>query len=341
MSMPFYVAPEQVMKDRADYARKGIARGRGLVALRLRRRHRASWPRTRRNTLRKVSEIYDRIAFAGVGTLQRVRPAAGGRRPRRRPQGLPVQPRRRRRPQPGQPVRPDPRPDLHPRDEADGGRDPRGRGRAQAPAERPDVPHPLRRHRDRRARTISVLGGDADAIGQRLEVGLARRPRPRRRRSASPSSALAGPDRTLARRRPRGRASWPAATGGAASAASTTTSSPASSAEAAGARQSTRTGFARRPSAMPPPAAPGRWRARRRRDGSRRRRRRQGARVAASTSSGVAPGACARQVRLGLDEDVDRPHRVRAVTAAAQLPQHALGPQPGREHPCLEAGRRS
>ena len=34
MSMPFYVAPEQMMKDRADYARKGIARGRALVALR-------------------------------------------------------------------------------------------------------------------------------------------------------------------------------------------------------------------------------------------------------------------------------------------------------------------
>ena len=32
MSMPFYVSPEQVMKDRADYARKGIARGRSLVA---------------------------------------------------------------------------------------------------------------------------------------------------------------------------------------------------------------------------------------------------------------------------------------------------------------------
>ena len=32
MSMPYYVAPEQVMKDRADYARKGIARGRSLVA---------------------------------------------------------------------------------------------------------------------------------------------------------------------------------------------------------------------------------------------------------------------------------------------------------------------
>ena len=34
MNMPFYVAPEQVMKDRADYARKGIARGRSLVGFR-------------------------------------------------------------------------------------------------------------------------------------------------------------------------------------------------------------------------------------------------------------------------------------------------------------------
>ena len=33
MTMPFYVSPEQVMKDRADYARKGIARGRSLVAM--------------------------------------------------------------------------------------------------------------------------------------------------------------------------------------------------------------------------------------------------------------------------------------------------------------------
>ena len=33
MSQPFYVAPEQVMKDRADYARKGIARGRSLCAI--------------------------------------------------------------------------------------------------------------------------------------------------------------------------------------------------------------------------------------------------------------------------------------------------------------------
>ncbi len=66
MSMPFYVAPEQVMKDRADYARKGIARGRSLVA--------TTYAdgilicaENPSSTLRKVSEIYDRIAFAGVG----------------------------------------------------------------------------------------------------------------------------------------------------------------------------------------------------------------------------------------------------------------------------------
>jgi proteasome alpha subunit len=66
VSMPFYVAPEQLMKDRADYARKGIARGRSLIAL--------SYvggiaivAENRSSTLRKVSEIYDRIAFAGVG----------------------------------------------------------------------------------------------------------------------------------------------------------------------------------------------------------------------------------------------------------------------------------
>lgn len=66
MSMPFYVAPEQVMKDRADYARKGIARGRSLVALEF-----ADGvclvAENPSSTLRKISEIYDRIAFGGVG----------------------------------------------------------------------------------------------------------------------------------------------------------------------------------------------------------------------------------------------------------------------------------
>ena len=67
MSMPgMYVSPEQVMQDRADYARKGIARGRSLVAL----EYASGIALVAENasaTLRKVSEIYDRIAFGGVG----------------------------------------------------------------------------------------------------------------------------------------------------------------------------------------------------------------------------------------------------------------------------------
>jgi proteasome alpha subunit len=66
MSMPFYVAPEQVMKDRADYARKGIARGRALVAVAYDDGIVIVAENPSR-TLHKVSEIYDRIAFAGVG----------------------------------------------------------------------------------------------------------------------------------------------------------------------------------------------------------------------------------------------------------------------------------
>jgi proteasome alpha subunit len=66
MSMPYYVSPEQVMKDRADYARKGIARGRSLAGL----SYEGGIVLVAENhsrTLHKVSEIYDRIAFAGVG----------------------------------------------------------------------------------------------------------------------------------------------------------------------------------------------------------------------------------------------------------------------------------
>ncbi|CAN5703171.1 proteasome subunit alpha [soil metagenome] len=66
MPMMPYVSPEQAMKDKADFARKGISRGRSVVAV------------TTQNgvlfvaenpsaTLHKVSEIYDRIAFAAVG----------------------------------------------------------------------------------------------------------------------------------------------------------------------------------------------------------------------------------------------------------------------------------
>ncbi len=66
MTMPFYVAPEQVMKDRAEYAQKGIARGRSLVAT-VFDDGIVIVAENPSRSLHKVSEIYDRIAFAGVG----------------------------------------------------------------------------------------------------------------------------------------------------------------------------------------------------------------------------------------------------------------------------------
>lgn len=66
MSMPFYVPPEQMMKEKADFARKGIARGRALIALQFVDGI-VLVAENPSNNLRKISEIYDRIAFAGVG----------------------------------------------------------------------------------------------------------------------------------------------------------------------------------------------------------------------------------------------------------------------------------
>ena len=66
MSMPFYVSPEQVMKDKADYARKGIARGRSGVVIQYAGGILFVAPNPSR-ALHKISEIYDRIAFAAVG----------------------------------------------------------------------------------------------------------------------------------------------------------------------------------------------------------------------------------------------------------------------------------
>jgi len=66
MTMPMYVSPEQLMKDRADFARKGISRGRSVIV--------ASYAtgiafvaENPSRTLHKVSELYDRIGFAGAG----------------------------------------------------------------------------------------------------------------------------------------------------------------------------------------------------------------------------------------------------------------------------------
>ncbi|MDA8080939.1 MAG: proteasome subunit alpha [Actinomycetota bacterium] len=66
MTVPFYVAPEQVMKDRADYARKGIARGRSLIGT-IYKDGILLAAENPSKSLHKISEIYDRIAFAGVG----------------------------------------------------------------------------------------------------------------------------------------------------------------------------------------------------------------------------------------------------------------------------------
>ncbi|ACZ30519.1 20S proteasome A and B subunits [Xylanimonas cellulosilytica DSM 15894] len=66
MTMPFYVSPEQLMKDRADFARKGIARGRSVVVLGYDGGILFATENPSR-ALHKISEIYDRIAFAAVG----------------------------------------------------------------------------------------------------------------------------------------------------------------------------------------------------------------------------------------------------------------------------------
>ena len=66
MSVPFYVSPEQVIKDKADYARKGIGRGRSVIVL----QYDGGLMFVAENpsrALHKISEIYDRIAFAAVG----------------------------------------------------------------------------------------------------------------------------------------------------------------------------------------------------------------------------------------------------------------------------------
>ena len=66
MSMPFYVSPEQIMKDKADYARKGIARGRSIVVVTYDDGILFVGENPSR-ALHKISEIYDQIAFAAVG----------------------------------------------------------------------------------------------------------------------------------------------------------------------------------------------------------------------------------------------------------------------------------
>ena len=220
--MPFYVAPEQVMKDRADYARKGIARGRALVALRYADGI-AIVAENSSETLRKVSEIYDRIAFAGVGKyneFDQLR-VAGVRAA-------------------------DLKGFQYSRDDVD------ARSLANQYAQilgqifthemkpmeveilvaevglQPDgdqMFHILYDGTVFDQRDHTVLGGDADAILARIAESFTRRPR--RRRPPCASAPRRWPDPTARCRRPSSRSPCsPAATAGAASAASPTTRSP-------------------------------------------------------------------------------------------------------------------
>jgi proteasome alpha subunit len=65
MSLPFYVSPEQLMQDKAEYARKGIARGKSIVAIEYEQG--IVLVAENPSSLSKIGEIYDRIGFAGVG----------------------------------------------------------------------------------------------------------------------------------------------------------------------------------------------------------------------------------------------------------------------------------
>src|SRR5579872_5380752 len=64
--MPFYVSPQQQMQDKANYAQQGVARGRSCVALQYAGGILMVAPNPS-NALHKISELYDRIAFAAVG----------------------------------------------------------------------------------------------------------------------------------------------------------------------------------------------------------------------------------------------------------------------------------
>src|SRR3989449_8980280 len=66
MALPYYVSPEQMMADKAEYAKKGIAKGRSIVAMEYADGVLlvADNPSA---SLHKISEMYDRIAFSGAG----------------------------------------------------------------------------------------------------------------------------------------------------------------------------------------------------------------------------------------------------------------------------------
>ena len=66
MTAPFYVPPEQLIKDRAEFSRKGIERGKPIVVLEYDEGILLIGENPSRS-LHKIAEIYDQVAFAAVG----------------------------------------------------------------------------------------------------------------------------------------------------------------------------------------------------------------------------------------------------------------------------------
>ena len=131
MAMQFYASPEQIMRDRSEYARKGISRGRSAVVLTLRRRravrrrepvHRAAQgQRDLRPDRVRRGRALQRVREPALGRRAHGRPARATRYDRRDVTGAGA----------GQRVRADPRRDLHRADQAVRGGDLRRRGRAR------------------------------------------------------------------------------------------------------------------------------------------------------------------------------------------------------------------
>jgi len=65
MPFPYYVSPEQMMQDKAEYAKKGIAKGKSIIAMEY--QDGILFVADNPSSLNKIAEIYDNIAFAGAG----------------------------------------------------------------------------------------------------------------------------------------------------------------------------------------------------------------------------------------------------------------------------------
>lgn len=68
MSFPYFISPEQAMRERSELARKGIARGRSVVALAYADGVLFVAENPSRS-LQKISELYDRVGFAAAGRI--------------------------------------------------------------------------------------------------------------------------------------------------------------------------------------------------------------------------------------------------------------------------------